>query len=177
MNKMTVSIHPIATRTKHNYDPVELVEWVIEHHHLDWTKGDKEGIFHCKIPVEWVKGQIMTLVENESYDAKVTFAPRKGVVEDPRQETKVVGVPDKVDDADVIIYSHELLGKDASSDSDFEIIAIRGLTSVPNPRPLNTLLCNIFGMSGGTEVEGTAEQKLEMIRESFLFWKNKVMVS
>jgi hypothetical protein len=31
-------------------------------------------------------------------------------------------------------------------------------------------------MSGGTAVEGTAEEKLEMIRESFLFWKDKAMV-
>jgi hypothetical protein len=31
-------------------------------------------------------------------------------------------------------------------------------------------------MTGGTPVEGTAEEKLKMIEESFLFWKDKIMV-
>lgn len=46
-----------------------------------------------------------------------------------------------------------------------------------NPRELNTLLHDIFGMSGGTPTSGSAEEKLELIRKSFLFWKDKVLVA
>ena len=173
---MTVSIHPIATRKSHPYNPVDLICWVIEKQGK-WTPGDKPGIFHCTIPKEWVKGEILTLIAGVEYESVVSFNSRKGVEEDPRQEVKIKGVAaDPVADADVIIYSHELLGKDASSEADFEVIAVRGLTSTPNPRPLNTLLHNVFGMSGGTPVEGSAEEKLEMIRQSFLFWKDKAMI-
>jgi hypothetical protein len=170
-----VAIHPIATRRSHNFIPSELVA-LIEGNRASWTKGDREGIFFCSIPKEWVNGEIMTLKEGESYDATITFSARKGVAEEARQEVKVKGIADAVHSADVILYSHDLLGKDASSEMEFEVIAIRGLTETPNPRPLSTLLHNIFNMSGGTQVEGTAEQLLAMIEESFLFWKDKVMV-
>jgi hypothetical protein len=170
----TVSVHPIATRTQHNISFVELEAHVSSVRSI-WTKGDKEGIFHCPLPKEWVRGQIVTLKANELYEAKVTFSARKGVNEEARVEVKVGANPDPVESADCILYSHELLGKDASSDAEFEIIAIRGLTDTPNPRPLNTLLHNIFQMSGGTPVEGTDAEKLAMIKESFLFWKDKMM--
>jgi len=174
--KTTISIHTIATRKSHNFIPSELVA-LIESNRASWTKGDKEGIFFCSIPKEWVKGEIITLKEGEFYDATITFSARKGVAEEARQEVKAKGIADAVHSADVILYSHELLGKDASSDAEFEVIAIRGLTETPNPRPLNTLLHNVFNLSGGTPVEGTDAEKLEMIRQSFLFWKDKAMVS
>jgi len=170
----SVAIHPIATRTQHNVTHVELVAHVSASKE-SWTAGDKEGIFHCPLPKEWVRGQIVTLKANELYEAQVTFSARKGVNEEPRAEVKVNALPDPVESADCILYSHSLLGKDASSDSSFEIIAIRGLTATPNPRPLNTLLHNVFNQTGGTPVEGTDSEKLEMIRQSFLFWKDKAM--
>lgn len=172
-----IHIHPIATRKTHYFSPNELIAWV-ENHQETWTPGDKEGIFHCRIPKHWVRGEIVTLKKDVTYEADITFAPRKGVDEEPRQEIKVKGVvvADMLDDADVILYSHELLGKDASSSADYEVIAVRGLTSAANPRTLSTLLHNMFNMSGGTAVEGTAEEKLEMIKQSFLFWRDKAMV-
>jgi hypothetical protein len=115
------------------------------------------------------------LQPNELYEAQVTFTARKGVNEEPRAEVKINAAPDAVESADCILYSNELLGKAASSEAEFEIIAIRGLTATPNPRPLNALLHNVFNLSGGTPVEGTDAEKLEMIRESFLFWKDKAM--
>ena len=172
----TVSIHPIATRTQHNVTHVEILSHVSASKD-SWTKGDKEGIFHCPLPKEWVRGQIVTLQPNELYEARVTFTARKGVNEEARVEVKVNAIPDPVESADCILYSHSLLGKDASSDAEFEVIAIRGLTATPNPRPLNTLLHNVFNLSGGTPVEGTDAEKLEMIRQSFLFWKDKCMTS
>jgi hypothetical protein len=173
----TIAIHPIATRKAHYFLPNELIEWVSTHQE-SWVPGDKEGVFHCTIPKEWVRGEILTLIEGVNYEAEISFKARKGVNEDPRKEIKVKGIalPDSLDSADVILYSHALLGKDASSETDYEVIAVRGLTAVPNPRSLDTLLHNIFGMSGGTAVEGSAEEKLEMIKASFLFWKDKAMV-
>ena len=171
-----IAIHPIATRKLINVGYSTLKEHLISM----WDTripGDKEGIFHISIPKEWVRGEIKTLQEGEVLVGSITFSKRKGVEEDPRMEVKVVdGLPDQVESADVIVYSKELLGKDSSSEEEYEVIAIRGLLNKPNPRPLNTLLHNIFNQSGGTPVEGTAEEKLKMIEESFLFWKNKVMV-
>jgi hypothetical protein len=173
-NNGVCAIHPIACRTQHFVTSAELLSYVSERSHL-WTAGDKQGISHCSLPKEWVRGQIVTLQPNERYEAQVTFTARKGVSENPRAEVRINAIPDAVESADCILYSNEMLGKDASSEAIYEIIAIRGLTATPNPRPLNTLLHNIFNLSGGTPVEGTDAEKLEMIRESFLFWKDKAM--
>ena len=171
-----IAIHPIATRKPINVSYDVLKEYIKD----NWekkVKGDKEGIFHISVPKEWVRGEIHTLSPGEVLVSSVTFTSRKGVEEDPRMEMKVEdALPDPVNSADVIVYSRELLGKDSSSEEEYEVIAIRGLLDKPNPRPLNTLLHNIFNQSGGTPVEGTAEEKLKMIEESFLFWKDKVMV-
>jgi hypothetical protein len=172
-----VAMHPIATRAKITVSHETVIEHV-RNMHLVWQKGDRDGVWHCPIPLGWVRGSIRTLVPGEILEAKVTFAPRRGVDEDPRIEVKAAAEPDSCSLADCILYSQNLMGKDSSNPSaDFEIIAIRGLESVNgNPRPLITLLCNIFAQSGGTPVEGTAEQKLKMIEESFLFWRDKIMV-
>lgn len=170
-----IAIHPIATRKPINVSYDTLIDYV-EANFTHKTKGDKDGIFHLSIPPEWVNGEIYTLKDGETLQAKVTFKSRKGVEETPRTEVKVEATPDPVKTADVIIYTYELLGKDRSSEEEYEVIAIRGLLDKPNPRPLNTLLHNVFNQTGGTPVEGTAEEKLKMIEESFLFWKDKVMV-
>lgn len=171
----TIKIHPIATRRP--LIPGE--EILIRHLQASWetkTPGDKPGIFHIAIPSDWARGEIFTLLPDNSYTSVTTFQARKGVKEDPRKSTKITGVtPDKVASADVIVYSKELLGKDASSDAEYEVIAVRGLTEKPNPRVLDTLLANIFNISGGTPVKGTDAEKLKMIEESFLFWRDKMM--
>ena len=175
---MKLAIHHIARRAKINCSEEELLTWVQDNEKL-WTPGDKPGIFHCSIPANWVQGEIRTLQFGDELPAKVMYTPRPGVKEEPRRTIKVNSnwVPDAVDLADVIIYSRELLGKDASIEADYEIIVIRGMGKEANPRELNTLLHDIFGMSGGTPTSGSAEEKLEMIRKSFLFWKDKVLVS
>lgn len=172
----TIAIHPIATRRPLIPTPESLVGYIQD----NWenrTPGDKPGIFHIEIPREWAYGDIITLQPGKIYKSKTSYSSRKGVNEDPRTETKILDTPpDPVAWADTIVYSRELLGGDVSSNSEFEVIAIRGLTETPNPRPLNTLLHDIFNQSGGTPTSGTAEEKLEMIRASFLFWKGRMMV-
>jgi hypothetical protein len=173
---MKIVIHPIAKRAKYNCTDDLLINRASTSHSF-WTPGDKPGIFHCTLPTSWVKGEIRTLQEGDSIQCVAVYAARPGVAEEPRLSFKAKAAPDPVESADCIIYSHELLGKDASSeDSDYEIIVVRGMAEKPNPRALNTLLHNIFGLTGGTPVEGTAEEKLEMIKESFLFWKDRIMV-
>jgi hypothetical protein len=175
MNTITVAIHPSATRTPHPYQPEALQGWVIENKDK-WTPGDQPGIFHCSIPKEWVRGEILKLIPGVTYESVTTFKPREGVDEDPRVETRIIGVADPVLAADVIIFSHELLKTQASSEADFEIVAIRGLAEKPNPRPLMTLLANIFGATGGTATGKTDTENMASIRESYDFWNNHVMV-
>lgn len=170
-----IAIHPTALRKPINVGLSTLKEHII----AVWdtrTPGDRPGCWHISIPKEWVSGDIYTLKEGETLVGELEFKPRQGVKEEPRTSVKYLVSPDPVISADVIIFSAESLGKDRSSEEDYEVIAIRGLLNKPNPRPLNTLLHNIFNQSGGTPVEGSAEEKLKMIEESFLFWKDKVMV-
>jgi hypothetical protein len=171
----SIALHPVATRRPLPYGGNDLPLWCSSNQ-ATWTPGDRPGIFHCSIPKEWANGEIVTLVPGTKYNAVVSLEARKGVDEQPRMTVKVDEQPDAVESADVVLYSKELLGADASSSADYEIVAVRGLTAVPNPRTISTLLHNMFNMSGGTSVEGTAEEKLEMIRQSFMFWKDKATV-
>jgi hypothetical protein len=170
-----IEIHPSVKAHNLNTRRDDLIDYVTTNKD-SWFAGDRDGIWHCRVPAEWVKGEILHLLENVTYEAEVTYVRRKGVNEEPRQSVRIKGVANLPSSADVILYSHELLGKDASSEATHEVVAIRGLMATPNPRPLNTLLHNIFEMSGGTLVIGTAEEKLKMIEESFLYWKDRAMV-
>jgi hypothetical protein len=174
---MKIVIHPIAKRNKYNCTDDLLINRAITSHSF-WTPGDKPGVFHCVIPVSWVKGEIKTLSSGDVFNCVATYSSRPGVVEEPRLSFKAKAAPDPVESADCIIYSHELLGKDASvEDSDYEIIVVRGMAEKPNPRTLSTLLHDVFEMSGGTPCAGWSDsQKLEAIKESFLFWRDKIMV-
>jgi len=147
----------------------------------NWEKGvSKEpGILIVPINPALVKGELVTLKGGETLVA--SFEPRKGVQEDPRKNIRGHHslTPDPVVAADVILYTHEKLKQDASTEAEWEIVTFRALSDPNQPQALDGLLYNLFGGSGGTLVaeNKTAEEKLEMIRASWDEWKDKVIIA
>jgi len=150
----------------------------IEH---KWESGvmKEAGIMIVPIDPSLVKGEVVTLFAGDPVSA--TFLPRKGVKESPRKAIRASNrlQPDPVYAADAIIYTKEKLGADASTGLDWELVTFRGLQDPDQPQHIDSLLPNLFGGSGGTEVaaDKTAEQKLKMIEDSWREWQNKAIIA
>jgi len=109
------------------------------------------------------------------------YTPRSGN-EMCRKGVQVVGgekTPAKY--VEIILYSHAALEEDggASTDADFEIISINASACEgPEPIPMEALLYNYFheegSGDGGTAMPGTTpEQFVGLLRESFMFWRDR----
>ena len=66
---------------------------------------------------------------------------------------------------------------DASSEAEWEVIAINGYpTDEPGPIHFMTLMHNHCGSTGGTATNLEPEKLVEMLTESFEYYKDKGMV-
>ena len=147
----------------------------------NWDNGvSKEpGIVIVPITASFVKGEVVTLRGGEALVA--SFESRPGVNELPRKSIRghYTLPPDPVKAADVILYSKEKLGQDATTSCDWEIVTFRGMGDPNQPQALDSLLYNLFAGSGGTSIaaDKTAEEKLAMIEASWNEWKDKVILA
>jgi len=153
---------------------------LVEEIQTNWEKGvsKESGVLIVPINPAFVKGEVCTLKGGETLTA--TFEARKGVNELPRKSVKGhhTLTPDPVLSADVILYTHEKLGKDASTDMEWEVVTFRGMGDPDQPQALDSLLYNLFGGSGGTDSAANKSdtEKLQMIRASWGEWKDKVIL-
>jgi len=153
---------------------------LVEEIQTNWEKGvsKESGVLIVPIDPLLVRGEVVTLKGGEQLTA--TFEARKGVNEMPRKSVKGQHTltPDPVASADVILYSHEKLGKDASTDMEWEVVTFRGMGDPDQPQALDSLLYNLFGGSGGTDIAANKSdtEKLQMIRASWAEWKDKVIL-
>ena len=100
--------------------------------------------------------------------------PRKFVVSAGRRKTPAESV-------DVILYSSCVLSEDNDNqlppdEGNWEIISINSSpTARPMPIDPMVLMHNHFGSDGGTETGLSDHDFVRTLRESFLFWRDKVM--
>ena len=81
---------------------------------------------------------------------------------------------------EIVCYSHDVLAEngDAETDADWEIISLNGYpTHEAAPIDPMTLMHNHFGSDGGTATNMSAEEFEKQMRESFLYWRDKGMLS
>ena len=83
---------------------------------------------------------------------------------------------------EIVCYAGHVLEEDGdrSTDAQFEIISINASpfeADVKVPMPPDTLIANHFHLDGGTETNMSAEQFVEALRESTLFWKDKGVIA
>lgn len=80
----------------------------------------------------------------------------------------------------VVLYRKDVLAlkDERSTDAEWEVVA-HLTSSIDQPEPMHpdTLLANHFELSGGTPTGMSPEEFQNSLRESVLFWKNRVMVS
>lgn len=147
----------------------ELAE-LVEKHINKGRPGYRDGVLLIPLPPERFFSGVVEVKEDTPL--KATFgARRKG--EDPYIQVVAVGgdkLPAKK--VDVVLYRHDVLGKEASTDAEWEIVSInaRPTEEEESMTPV-TMARNFLGLEGGTSAEYSAEE----FAQSILYWAKHAM--
>jgi len=161
-----------------------------------WTISDKDLIGRVVNNIEkshpgYREGVILVPVEPEGFfsaDAVLKsgdtlmgeFVPRREG-EEPRKSVFVAGDKSPAQTVWVVLYAHHVLieRNENETDCDYEIVSVNAsptVDSVPPPMPPETLIANHFGLSGGTATNMNDSEFVKSLRDSVMFWKDKVHV-
>jgi hypothetical protein len=110
-------------------------------------------------------------LEPETPLRAIFSARRKG--EDPYVQVEALGgqkLPAKV--AEVVLYRHDVLGSDASTDAGWEIVSMNArATEEPEPLTPVAMARNFLELPGGTKAEYSAEQ----FAQAIVYWSRRAM--
>jgi len=139
-------------------------------------QGYRDGVLEVEVPPTGFFSAVVQLTEDQTLVGCYS-ARREG--EEPRKHVEVVrGVKMPARGVTLILYRHDVLGADASTAAEWELISINArTTSMPEPINPEVLMANHFGASGSTPTLMTESQFLKALRESFEYWKDKAMVA
>lgn len=154
-----------------NMDSWAVLERLAAFHFENQRRGHKDGIvlvmppafgFFCGVGVV-TDPELLTVI----YKARVPG-------EDPYLQVCSKGQKQPAKHVELVLYSHETLGKDASTDADWEIVSVNArLSEAPEPMHPVTMARNFLNRTGGTPAKYTAEEFAQAIE----FWSNHVMVA
>ena len=100
--------------------------------------------------------------------------------EEPRKTVKVPNVePTQAKYIDIVLYHRDVLAEtheNTTNDVDWEVITILPKIDLKQPMPPETLCYNHFQLSGGTKTNMTDTEFVEALKESFIYWKDKVLI-
>jgi hypothetical protein len=147
----------------------ELVELVQNH-----FGGSEEGMVAVNVPAEKFFSGVTKLGEDSVLNAE--FAARRKGEEPYVQVTAIGGAKVPASSVQVILYSHETLAEDVSSDADWEIVSINASSTTRDgeaepPTPV-AMARNFLEMAGGTKREYTAEE----FARAIIFWSQHAMI-
>lgn len=175
---VTIGMNVFATRQTKNsrfsyYDGSEevLLRLVVEHFPEN-KSGYKDGVVLVPVPPEGFFSGVVAL--DEATPLKATFqVRRKG--EEPYVDVYAVSgkrLPAKV--VDIVLYRHDVLEGDASTDCEWEIVSINARsTEEPEPMTPMAMARNFLELPGATKANYTAEE----FARSIAYWSKHAMLS
>jgi len=144
------------------------------------TKGYRDGVVLAHVHASgFFTGQVR-LVEGDKLVG--AFESRRDG-EFPRKTLKVLrDDPEKIPAVavDVVLYHSEVLAEDGSNEIDdgWEIVSVNArATAGEEPIHPEVFMYNHFGSEGGTDTGMTSEQFEEVMRKSFLYWKDRAVLA
>jgi hypothetical protein len=167
-----------------------------ESHFSHWTISDEELVGRIKNNLHkafegYREGVILVPVEPEGFFSAVADLQigdkLKGVFscrrsgEEPRKSFWIEGEKDPAKTVWVVLYAHHVLAEknENESDADYEVVSVNTSPTVddkPAPMPPETLIANHFELSGGTATKMTDSEFVKALRESVMYWKEKVQI-
>ena len=168
-----------------------------ESHFSHWTISDEELVKRISKNLNvartgYREGVLLVPVEPEGFFSAVTILQPNDKLaglfecrrpgEEPRKSIFVVGEKKPAKTVWVVLYAHHVLAQknEDESDADYEIVSINAsptFDSNPAPMPPETLIANHYELSGGTATKMTDSEFVASLRESVMYWKDKVQVS
>lgn len=148
----------------------EELESTVEQYFHRARPGYKDGVKLVPVPVAGFYTSIVEL--DAETPLKASFAPRcEG--EEPFIQVTVPASRKRLANAvEIVVYSHETLGDDASTDADWEIVSINARpTDEPEPMTPMAMARNFLELPGGTKAEYTAEE----FARAIVFWSQHAM--
>jgi len=173
--------HTPESRFSHYEGTFEELENLVVENWEVAKPGYREGVILIQVPPERF---FTSVVELQDGDRLVgTYSPRRPG-EEPRKSVGVLS-REKTPAAkvDIVLYASSVLAESgdnslfpAENKDNWEIISINASPTVAD-EPINpwALLHNHFGSSGGTATHLSDSDFVEMLKESFEYWKNKAM--
>lgn len=138
--------------------------------------GYRDGVVLVPVPPALFFSGVTSLTAGQKMVG--TFESRRDGEEPRKQLRAAEGEKLPAAAVDIVLYRHDVLGADASTEATWEVISINARpTAEPEPIHPETLLHNHFGSSGGTETGMSDAELVAQLRQSFLYWKDKAMLA
>jgi len=142
---------------------------LVEAHFAEAKPGKRDGVVLVSLPPERFFSGVVEVTEETELTAKFE-ARRKG--EDAYIQVTAKGVKLPAKNVDIILYSHNELDEDASTDAEWEIVSINARpTEEPEPPTPVAMARNMLELPGGTKAEYTAEE----FARSIIYWSTRAM--
>lgn len=159
----------------------QLLELTTRHFQAENARpGYRDGVFLVDVPVENFFSGIVKLEDGSVLSGR--FEPRRSG-EEPRKFLTAVGSKIPAKSVQIVVYRGDILAENndhcgRGTDDQFEIISINASpTDGPSPIPPETLMHNHFESSGGTNTGLSDSEFVAMLRESFIWFKDKAMAA
>jgi hypothetical protein len=146
-----------------------LVALVTAYLNKGW-QGYKPGVLLVPVPPEKFRANVVSVTSQT--ELRATFEARR------EPEARFLSVRAKGEKVQakhvfVVLYSKEVLGDEATSDADWEIVSINARESeIEEPMDPMTMARNFLVLEGGTKGDFTAQQ----FAESIVFWSTHALV-
>lgn len=132
--------------------------------------GYKSGVLLVPIPPEGFWSS--TVQVDEGTELKAFFTARREG-EQPYLHVRAKGKKTPAAHAFVVLYSREVLGEEATTFSDWEIVSINArATEEEEPMDPMTMARNFLHLPGGTKGDFTAEQ----FARSIVYWSTRALI-
>ncbi|MBT5338569.1 DUF3228 family protein [Candidatus Falkowbacteria bacterium] len=133
--------------------------------------GYRDGVELVPVPA---KGFFSGVVEVDSPDAglEIRFSARQEGEDPYLHVVSTTGAKDAAKFVELVMYRHDILGDDASTEADWELISINARTTVEE-EPLTPVAMarNFLELPGGTKAEYTPEE----FAKAIIYWSTRVM--
>lgn len=140
-----------------------------------YRNGYRDGVILVNVCPDRFYTGVVELVEGDKLIGEYK-SRREG--EQPRQTIRVLrkGGKQRAKFVEIVLYRHDVLAenKENSADAAWEVISINAFPTICEP-PIDpmTLMHNHFGSDGGTKTNLGDGEFVDLLKNSFLYWKNK----
>lgn len=135
--------------------------------------GYRDGVILVPINSDGFFSSVITLQNGDKLHGEYK-SRREG--EMPRLSIYATGNKMPAKSVDVVLYTHEVLGADASTEATWEIVSVNASPEEGEaPIQPNTLMHNHFGSDGGTATNMTNDEFVAALKVSFEYWKDKAL--